>query len=150
MKSSGHFVNAALLSGIFSLVSPTCSSLVAPWSIGQASTARRIPKDCNVLILPGFGNASEDYTMPGSLVPSLLKRGWNPDQIRVLNVERRDWLQVFVRGLFDLQFWLANASPTRPAFQWYLSRVVDEIRECQEENRNVLILGHSAGGWLAR
>jgi pimeloyl-ACP methyl ester carboxylesterase len=110
---------------------------------------RNIPKSCRILILPGFGNASEDYTFDGSLVDSLLKRGWDESQIEVMQVKRIDWLQVFWKGAFDLDFWLAVASPTKPAFAWYLQRIAERVQSL-EEDESIILLGHSAGGWLAR
>jgi hypothetical protein len=107
------------------------------------------PSNVKVLVLPGFGNDSIDYTMPNSLVDSLKKRGWSDNQIRVLPVERKDWLEVFLRGLFDLQFWQATMPPTNPAFKWYLSRISKEIASL-EENESIILVGHSAGGWLGR
>jgi pimeloyl-ACP methyl ester carboxylesterase len=114
-----------------------------------------IPGSVRLLILPGFGNESSDYFLDevpqGSLVRSLKKRGWKDDQINVLPMKRSDWLQVFLNGAFDLQFWLANAPPTRPAFSWYLNRIATSIQELTSEpDTDVVIIGHSAGGWLAR
>lgn len=111
--------------------------------------AKKIPKNCRVLILPGFGNDSGDYTMDGSLVSSLLGRGWEESQIDVLPVQRSDWLQVFLRGALDLEFWKANASPDRPAFRWYLERNSQKVQEL-EDDESIILMGHSAGGWLAR
>jgi pimeloyl-ACP methyl ester carboxylesterase len=114
-----------------------------------------IPKTCKILILPGFGNDSIDYTangqagVDGSLVASLQKRGWNENQIDILPVERFDWLQVFLRGALDLKFWQSEAPPTRPAFRWYLDRVAAKVEEL-DDDETIVLLGHSAGGWLAR
>jgi pimeloyl-ACP methyl ester carboxylesterase len=114
-----------------------------------------IPKSCKILILPGFGNDSIDYTdngqagVEGSLVASLRKRGWGGDQIDILPVERLDWLQVFLRGATDLKFWQSEAPPTRPAFRWYLERIADKVQQLEDDEQLILV-GHSAGGWLAR
>jgi hypothetical protein len=83
------------------------------------------PINVKVLILPGFCNDANDYdlspTRPhGSLVRSLLNRGW--EDVEILPVKRTDWLNIFWRGALDLQFWLGTAPPTRPAFSWYLER----------------------------
>lgn len=87
--------------------------------------------------------------MPNSLVDSLKKRGWQDDQINVLPVERLDWLNVFLRGALDLDFWKSNAPPTKPAFSWYLERIAAQV-ESLGENERIILLGHSAGGWLGR
>lgn len=118
-------------------------------------------KNVRLLILPGFGNDSTDYYLSkqpqGSLVESLRKRGWSEDQIRVLPLQRSDWLQVFLKGVLDLSFWQGNMAPTRPAFGWYLARVAQQIKElCNSEPTTdetpiqVVLVCHSAGGWLAR
>jgi hypothetical protein len=79
-----------------------------------------------------------------------------------------------LRGACDVQFWLANAAPTRPAFDWYLQRVATAVQEMlttksttsssdssrssssdstsdnSDENTKIVLICHSAGGWLAR
>lgn len=87
--------------------------------------------------------------MPNSLVDSLKKRGWQADQINVLPVERLDWLNVFLRGALDPDFWKSNAPPTKPAFSWYLERIAAAV-EGLGENERIILVGHSAGGWLGR
>jgi hypothetical protein len=108
-----------------------------------------IPSNVKLLILPGFGNDSVDYTMERSLVSSLQEKGWQPEQISVLPVQRADWLNVFLRGALDWKFWANDAPPTRNAFRWYLERISNEI-EGLEEDEKLVLLGHSAGGWLGR
>lgn len=112
-------------------------------------TKPSVPSNVKLLILPGFGNDSVDYTMENSLVSSLQEQGWEPEQIAVLPVARADWLQVFSRGALDWKFWAAEAPPTRPAFSWYLERISQEINSLGEDEKVVLV-GHSAGGWLGR
>jgi hypothetical protein len=118
------------------------------------------------LILPGFGNDSSDYTMPQSLVSSLSSRSSvhhphiEPSQIHVLPLERSEWLNVFTNGIFDIDFWKGDMPPTNPSFRWYLQKIYHEVNQIvttqvQENGRNekdvkVVLLGHSAGGWLAR
>ena len=132
-----------LLLSVLLAVSPVDSfSLLSPQS-------QTVPQQCKVLILPGFGNNSEDYTMPNSIVSSLLLKGWSADQIAVLPIERSDWLKVFLRGALDLDFWRSDAPPTNPAFRWYLELVAKEVSELSEE-QDMILLGHSAGGWLGR
>lgn len=107
------------------------------------------PSNVKLLILPGFGNDSVDYLLENSLVSSLQEQGWKPEQISVLPVARADWLQVFLRGALDWKFWSADAPPTRRAFSWYLARISQQIQSLGEDEKVVLV-GHSAGGWLGR
>ena len=146
------------------------------WFAGNTRKNSIVVPDNNVclLILPGFGNDASDYYLPqapqGSLVESLHKRGWKtsqdaraePPQIYVLPVKRTDWLLVFLYGIFDWKFWTANCEPTRPAFRWYLDRLINCINEITSEDattvvngdakipKKVVLVAHSAGGWLAR
>jgi hypothetical protein len=106
---------------------------ITSWFTAKAVSRNKgqaIPDHVRLLILPGFGNESSDYFLnnapQGSLVASLKKRGWKDDQINVLPIKRSDWLQVFLNGALDLQFWLATAPPTRPAFSWYLNRIGEQ------------------------
>jgi pimeloyl-ACP methyl ester carboxylesterase len=116
---------------------------------------KSVPDNVRILILPGFGNESNDYFLEqapeGSLVLSLQKCGWKEEQIRVVPLERSDWLKVFLRGVVNLDFWLSKAPP-KVAFGWYLDRVAEQIKEltAEEEDSKVVLVCHSAGGWLAR
>ena len=125
--------------------------LVVPTSAFFFSQSQpvKIPQSVKLLILPGFGNDSIDYTMENSIVASLQECGWAEEQIRVLPVKRSDWLQVFLRGALDWKFWASISSPTRPAFRWYLDLIADEIASL-DENEKAVLIGHSAGGWLCR
>jgi hypothetical protein len=147
--------------------------LITGWFFAGNNPQRKnldsiVPSNIKLLILPGFGNDSSDYlleqTPQGSLVKSLLNRGWQNEQIYILPVKRPDWLQVFTSGLFDLQFWQGIAPPTRPSFRWYIKRIVDGVNEITNTNDSdgdtsnvnkrkpvkVVLIGHSAGGWLGR
>ena len=105
-----------------------------------------------ILICPGFGYAAADYIGHDNLVLSLVQQGWDRAQIQVLNVNKRDWLNVFLRGVTDIKFWKGSASPIRPAFRWYLDLISLEMRtfSAEVEDVKVILIGHSAGGWLAR
>jgi pimeloyl-ACP methyl ester carboxylesterase len=121
----------------------------------KPASKKIVPDNVRILILPGFGNESNDYFLEqapeGSLVLSLQKCGWKEEQIRVLPLERSDWLKVFLRGAVNLDFWLSKAPP-KVAFGWYLDRVAEQIKEltADEEDSKVVLVCHSAGGWLAR
>jgi pimeloyl-ACP methyl ester carboxylesterase len=135
------------------------SAATSPPSMPGAKT----PSNVKLLILPGFGNDASDYrwTLPaepssdlnirvGSLVDSLVACGWLDEQIQVLPVQRLDWLQVFVNGLFDETFWLGTTNPTRPSFRWYLQAIAQSVRDISSDDTYVVLICHSAGGWLAR
>jgi len=109
-----------------------------------------------VVILPGFGNDAGDYgdqeleptggtTQDGGLRGRLLRRGF--PSVRVVPVARADWLRVAL-GLLDGDF-RAGSAPPDTAFGWYLDRVEETVAEASASGR-VLLLAHSAGGWLAR
>jgi len=118
------------------------------------------------LILPGFGNDLVDYTMPKSLVSTLASRAGKhhphiqQNHIHVLPVQRSEWLNVFTNGIVDPAFWASNMPPTSPSFRWYLQKIYQEVNRIvkeqvelkgrKEDDVKVVLLGHSAGGWLAR
>lgn len=114
---------------------------------------------CPVVICPGFGNDAIDYQEPlkqpreVGLVSCLERRGFDPSQIYIVPIQRLDWIKVFTGGLLDFpNFYLNKAQPTGRGYGWYLERVketVDTAYANSDENK-VLLLGHSAGGWLAR
>jgi len=106
-----------------------------------------------IVICPGFGNAMVDYVAPlGSLERDglcavLARRGYATS---VLPVDRRDWLRVAL-GLRDWSFVRGRGVPTGPAFNWYLQLLRESVEaEAARSNSRVLLLAHSAGGWLAR
>ena len=68
----------------------------------------------------------------------------------VVPVARADWLRV-AGGLLDPGFYTGQAKPTGGGYGWYVERVKAEVDRAQEESgERVLLIGHSAGGWLAR
>jgi pimeloyl-ACP methyl ester carboxylesterase len=107
-----------------------------------------------VVVLPGFGNADKDYKTPFSqpeekgLCAALQRRGF--DDVTVVDLPRWEWIRV-AGGLFDPLFWLGKQRPDGLAYGWYLRRARDTIDAAyRRSDRRVLVLGHSAGGWLAR
>ena len=103
-----------------------------------------------LLILPGFGNASEDYTSPfgqeeASLASALRRRGFTVD---VLPVERRDWFNV-AKALFSPNFYSGRCTASE-GYRWYLDRVALAVQRRESAGQRVTLVGHSAGGWLAR
>lgn len=111
-----------------------------------------------VVICPGFGNDQIDYSNPlnqGSdfgFVAALTRRGFNPDLVRVLPLQRYEWVRV-AGGLFDPNFYRGKCTPDGLGYGWYvkrLRRTIEEAFELGGRNEKVLVIGHSAGGWLGR
>ena len=112
------------------------------------------------VILPGFGNDQDDYISPGglpaevSLQAALARRG--VDSVAVVPIARTDWINV-AKGLGDLKFVAGDAQPEGPAFEWYLRKAQATVEQAVAGARaqnvpdaRVVLVGHSAGGWLAR
>lgn len=113
------------------------------------------------VVLPGFGNAAVDYISPlgqpeeVGLAAALQRRGVN--LVEVVPIDRSNWLNV-LRGVLDINFLKGDAQPDGPAFDWYLqlarATVEGAVEALQQESSDidarVVLLGHSAGGWLAR
>lgn len=113
---------------------------------------------CPVVICPGFGNDQIDYDEPlkqpkeVGLRSVLARRGFNPEQIYTVPVQRSDWIRV-AGGLFDIpDFYTGNAKATGLGYGWYLERLKETVDEAFEQSggERVILLAHSAGGWLAR
>ena len=114
------------------------------------------------VILPGFGNDQVDYVTPNGLTEevglaaALERRGVS--SISVVPIRRADWLNV-ARGLTDLSFVAGNAQPEGPAFSWYVTAAKATVERTVAARRTsidaaadarVVLIGHSAGGWLGR
>ncbi|KAH6827005.1 alpha/beta-Hydrolases superfamily protein, partial [Perilla frutescens var. hirtella] len=96
------------------------------------------------VILPGLGNNTDDYQKLALIlkdygVPTLTAK-----------VSRIDWLRN-AAGLLDFNYWRGTLRP-RPVLDWYLERIEEAINEAKElnEGSTLSLIGHSAGGWLAR
>ncbi|KAM0872326.1 hypothetical protein ACQ4PT_038798 [Festuca glaucescens] len=110
-----------------------------------ASTTAPAPRRPAV-ILPGLGNNTGDYARLAAAlrddhgVPSVVAR-----------VSRPDWLRN-AAGLADPSYWRGTLRP-RPVLDWYLKRVEEAVSEAKElcpPDGKLSLIGHSAGGWLAR
>lgn len=68
----------------------------------------------------------------------------------VVPTERKDWVKVF-RSLFTFGYWRTSLT-THPGYTWYLEKVRDTVKQALLETgaQQVDLVGHSAGGWLAR
>eukprot|EP00268_Persea_americana_P057845 TRINITY_DN6959_c0_g1_i1.p1 TRINITY_DN6959_c0_g1~~TRINITY_DN6959_c0_g1_i1.p1 ORF type:complete len:285 (+),score=47.12 TRINITY_DN6959_c0_g1_i1:407-1261(+) len=97
------------------------------------------------VILPGLGNNSGDYQR---LASSLTEDYGIP--CVVAKVSRPDWLRN-AAGLLDANYWRGTLRP-RPVLDWYLERVDRAVSEAKQlsEGGGLSLIGHSAGGWLAR
>ncbi|BFG21333.1 hypothetical protein CerSpe_076070 [Prunus speciosa] len=96
------------------------------------------------VVLPGLGNNSADYQ---KLELTLSEYGV---ATVVAKVSRLDWLRN-AAGLVDPNYWRGTLSP-RPVLDWYLKRVDEAVQEAKElaQGGKLSLVGHSAGGWLAR
>eukprot|EP00569_Conticribra_weissflogii_P006888 CAMPEP_0171330546 /NCGR_PEP_ID=MMETSP0878-20121228/2076_1 /TAXON_ID=67004 /ORGANISM="Thalassiosira weissflogii, Strain CCMP1336" /LENGTH=381 /DNA_ID=CAMNT_0011830863 /DNA_START=343 /DNA_END=1488 /DNA_ORIENTATION=- len=112
-----------------------------------------------IVICPGFGNDQTDYLNPlnqgteAGFVSALVRRGFDPDLIQVLPLQRIEWVRV-AGGLFDFpNFYRGTMRPDGLGYGWYVKRlrhVVEEMYVKGGKEEKVLLIGHSAGGWLAR
>jgi len=105
-----------------------------------------------VVILPGFGNDCIDYINPlnkgstFSIKTALEKRGCS---VTVLPIKRASWLNI-AKGAFDKKFWSYECRPEE-LYNFYMKQVDSTIREVVDKEKSpVIVIGHSAGGWLAR
>ncbi|KAI5067032.1 hypothetical protein GOP47_0017560 [Adiantum capillus-veneris] len=110
------------------------------FSSGDPAAANTRP----VVILPGLGNNSNDYN---ELKMSLEDKGL---PVTVAQVSRPDWLRNAL-GLLDGNYWSGKLTP-RPVLDWYFERIKVAIAAAKEQrgDTKVSLVGHSAGGWLAR
>ncbi|KAL3163092.1 hypothetical protein ABBQ32_009509 [Trebouxia sp. C0010 RCD-2024] len=128
-------------------------SSVLSWKRLSSSARISAPEGAPPLvILPGFGNCSADYTAPfgsqqDSIAHFLKERGFN---VYVVQIERRDWIRV-AQCLTSRSYW-SGKSTVDPGYRWYLQRVQAAVdKACREGSCDqVDVIGHSAGGWLAR
>ncbi|KAH8072869.1 serine-type peptidase [Aureococcus anophagefferens] len=80
------------------------------------------------VVLPGFGNDKVDYSEPLGL--------------------GEECGLVLTKGIFDKDFFVSQtAAADSPAFSWYADAVRATLAGVDGD---VVLVGHSAGGWLAR
>uniref|UniRef100_A0A2P2KWP4 GPI inositol-deacylase n=1 Tax=Rhizophora mucronata TaxID=61149 RepID=A0A2P2KWP4_RHIMU len=116
----------------------SCSSPSSSFDLRHSTSIRP------AVILPGLGNNTGDYqglevTLKEYGVPTV-----------VAKVSRFDWLRN-AAGLVDPNYWRGTLRP-RPVLDWYFKRVDEAVGEAKElaQGGYLSIIGHSAGGWLAR
>eukprot|EP00607_Mallomonas_marina_P008158 CAMPEP_0182425192 /NCGR_PEP_ID=MMETSP1167-20130531/11542_1 /TAXON_ID=2988 /ORGANISM="Mallomonas Sp, Strain CCMP3275" /LENGTH=267 /DNA_ID=CAMNT_0024605645 /DNA_START=184 /DNA_END=984 /DNA_ORIENTATION=- len=67
----------------------------------------------------------------------------------IVPIQRKQWLNI-AKGIFDPSFWTCTCTPNR-LFDFYFQAVDAAVREAVERTEGpVILIGHSAGGWLAR
>lgn len=105
-----------------------------------------------LVVLPGFGNNTVDYTAPFgdrslALTTHLERRGY---EVFVVDLERKEWLNV-AKGLLTPAFWQSKCTAEQ-GYRWYMDRVHAKVQEAMAATgaAQVDLVGHSAGGWLAR
>lgn len=112
------------------------------------------PNAAPIVILPGFGNDTADYCLPfgdaqspSCLVSALQRRGFRP---YVVQMRRKEWFKVS-RALLSSGYYNSRLT-TDPGYTWYLERVREAVDLARRETGSdtVHMVGHSAGGWLAR
>ncbi|KAG8076663.1 hypothetical protein GUJ93_ZPchr0006g44492 [Zizania palustris] len=95
----------------------------------------------------GLGNNTADYAR----LVAALRDDHGVPAVSVARVSRPDWLRN-AAGLVDPNYWRCALRP-RPVLDWYLKRVEEAVAEARElcpPNGSISLIGHSAGGWLAR
>ena len=97
-----------------------------------------------LVLLPGYGCCRNDYQ---DFVKNGEKLGISVD---VVPIERWEWLKT-CRAMFGLNYWKYQCEPYE-MFDWYLQKSKKTLFDSMEKNNNkpVILCGHSAGGWLAR
>lgn len=99
------------------------------------------------MVLPGLGNASEDYA---PFVAALAGEGGGR-HVGTAAVRRIDWLRN-AAGVVDVNYWRGTLNPS-PTVDWYTSAVhaaVEAALAASPDAERVRIVAHSAGGWLSR
>lgn len=123
-----------------------------------SSLSNTIGSKTPIVICPGFGNDSIDYDCPLEQPPSkglktiLSTRGFDIDNIYTVPIKRTDWIRVG-GGLFDIpNFYINQARPDGLGYGWYIRRLKECVDLAYEESggEKVILIAHSAGGWLAR
>ncbi|XP_062224175.1 uncharacterized protein LOC133922736 isoform X1 [Phragmites australis] len=125
----------------------TMLSLLPPPRATAPDAGATVASPRPAVILPGLGNNTGDYAR---LAATLRDDHGLPAAV-VARVARPDWLRN-AAGLVDANYWRGTLRP-RPVLDWYLKRVdeaVSQARELCAPDGKISLIGHSAGGWLAR
>ena len=126
-------------------------------SNGQRTVRVCAKKKKAVVVLPGLLNNSDDY---GKMVQRILSAtnggesssdGGGGTSCVVARVRRADWLRN-ASGFLTRDYWAGTLKP-RPTVNWYLERIDTAVAEAAAscgEDGEIVLLSHSAGGWLGR
>jgi hypothetical protein len=109
------------------------------------------------VVLPGFGNNDKDYTsdisldgniIQYSLVSNLQSRGYWAE---VVPMARWQWAWSVLQGLFSIDWYRRECKP-QVLFKFYFDAVGKKVIEVHRKypQSKIVLLCHSAGGWLAR
>ncbi|KAL5724545.1 hypothetical protein ACHQM5_007789 [Ranunculus cassubicifolius] len=118
---------------------PAASSSFKTSPFAFAANSNSSPRPA--VILPGLGNNSSDYK---KLQFTLLKQ--HGITTVVPTISRADWLRN-AAGLADPNYWRGTLTPL-PILDWYLNRIHQAVSQLPAGELS--LIGHSAGGWLAR
>lgn len=105
------------------------------------------------LICPGFGNDAKDYKNPlgrgeeYSFVNALEKRGLDAE---VVEIGRLEWLKLLGPSAIQPLKFANNEMTPDILYGFYLNRVRSQVKKLAAEEKKVVLVGHSAGGWLVR
>lgn len=109
------------------------------------------------LVLPGFFRGYKDYINPFNrgeeygLIGALKSRGLEVDHVPL---KRTDWLNVF-KSMAHQEFYTNSLTPEQ-MYSFYFEEVDAAVQRIARSNSNrdspspLVLIGHSAGGWLAR
>ncbi|KAF3447561.1 hypothetical protein FNV43_RR12748 [Rhamnella rubrinervis] len=133
------------MASVLSQIKPAYSAFSQdPSPSSSPSSSSSVFKYRPAVILPGLGNNSSDYHKL-----ELTLRQYGVETV-VAKVSRFDWLRN-AAGLVDPNYWRGTLRP-RPVLDWYLKKVDEAVREAKDltQGGTLSLIGHSAGGWLAR
>jgi len=120
------------------------SSLANPFA-AQIPLYQESRFEDSVVILPGLGNCKQDYA---SLEQSLRTRGFQ--NVYILDIQRYDWARN-AAGFLLADYWQGTLKPNQ-VLTWFFDRVDRLIQDVETKHAmsKIHLIGHSAGGWLAR
>lgn len=122
-------------------------AVILPVSLSLSfSVCIHFDADTIINLNQGLGNNSGDYQK----LEATLNDKYGVSTV-VAKVSRLDWFRN-AAGLIDPNYWRGTLQPS-PVLDWYLKRVDDAVEEAKElapPGSTLSLIGHSAGGWLAR